>query len=43
MYTKGKTLSELGVSRDYHDVDMKLPKYNITSTKSTIAYSDFTK
>ena len=40
LYTKGKTLSELGISNEY-DLGMKLPKYNITSTKSTIAYSDF--
>jgi uncharacterized protein with beta-barrel porin domain len=40
MYTKGKTLSELGISDDY-DLDRKVPLYNITSTKSTVAYNDF--
>lgn len=44
-YTNGKTLSELGINKisDSLEVFTKLPKYNISSAKSTIPFSQFAK
>jgi hypothetical protein len=42
-YTNGKTWSELGISSDSSESDImaKTPKYNISSTISTISFSQF--
>jgi len=39
-YANGKTLNELGTTADYRE---NIPKYNISSATSTIAFSQFEK
>jgi hypothetical protein len=40
VYSTGKTMTELGITSE-SDIKTKMPKYNITSTTSTIAFSQF--
>jgi hypothetical protein len=43
IYSAGKTWAELGINPRYSTVDdlAKIPKYNITSASTTIAFSQF--